>query len=94
MDGDGGSGWTPNTFEIRARHCDGYSPSSSHAGICQMVNIAGLASSAYRLPSPDETIVGEIDMPGVIEYTRSTMTRLGAVPRAGIPLSLALGAHP
>ena len=83
MGGDGGSAWMPYAFGIRTHHYDDFWTSSSHAGIRQMVNVAsGLDSRAYRLPWPGKTIVYEIDMPGVIEFKRSTLARLGAVPKA------------
>ena len=83
--GDGGSAWMPHAFGIRARHYDDFWTSASHSGIRQMVNVAsGLDTRAYRLPWPDGTIVYEIDMPRVIEFKRTTLARLGAVPKAGL----------
>ena len=75
----------PHAFGIRGRHYDDFWTSASHSGIRQMINVAsGLDTRAYRLPWPDGTIVYEIDMPRVIEFKRTTLPRLGAVPKAGL----------
>jgi methyltransferase (TIGR00027 family) len=80
--GNGRSAWMPHVFGIRARFFDEIWTSASHAGIRQMVNVAsGLDSRAYRLAWPDETVVYEIDKPEVLEFKRSALARLGAVPK-------------
>lgn len=82
MGGDGGSAWMPYVFGIRARHYDGFLMSAFRSGIRQMVNVAsGLDTRAYRLSWPDDTVLFEIDVPGVIEFKKSALARLGAVPR-------------
>jgi methyltransferase (TIGR00027 family) len=79
---DGGSGWMPHVFGIRARHYDQFWTSAAHAGIRQMVNVAsGLDSRGYRLPWSDEIVVYEIDKPEVIEFKRSALARLDATPK-------------
>ena len=37
---------------------------------------------AYRLPWPEGTVVYEVDMPNVIEFKTSTLSKLGAEPTA------------
>ncbi|MGB6209225.1 SAM-dependent methyltransferase, partial [Mycobacterium sp.] len=43
---------------------------------------AGLDARAYRLPWPEGTVVYEVDMPTVIDFKTSTLSRLGAEPTA------------
>src|ERR1700733_10418244 len=61
---------------------EGYLRFASRAGIRQMVNVSpGLDSRAYRLLWPDAIVICEIDKPEVIEFKRSVLTHLGAVPK-------------
>jgi methyltransferase (TIGR00027 family) len=43
---------------------------------------AGLDARAYRLPWPGGTVVYEVDLPEVIEFKTSTLSKLGAEPTA------------
>jgi methyltransferase (TIGR00027 family) len=80
--GDGGSAWMPYFYGSRARYFDEFWTSASQVGIRQMVNVAsGLDSRVYRLPWADGTIVYEIDIPEVIEFKRSALAYVGALPK-------------
>jgi methyltransferase (TIGR00027 family) len=59
--------------------------SDTAASIRQAVILAsGLDSRAYRLPSPDGTVVYEIDQPQVIGAKTATMADIGATPTADL----------
>ncbi|MDT5066060.1 MAG: hypothetical protein QOK02_2215 [Mycobacterium sp.] len=57
--------------------------SGTAQGVRQAVILAaGLDSRAYRLPWPDGTVVYEVDQPEVIEFKTTTLTHVGATPKA------------
>lgn len=68
---------------VRTRFYDQFFVDATRSGIRQAVILAaGLDARAYRLPWPNGTVVYEIDMPDVIEFKTSTLSRLGAEPTA------------
>jgi methyltransferase (TIGR00027 family) len=68
---------------VRTRFYDQHFVDAAHSGIRQAVILAaGLDARAYRLPWPDGTVVYEVDMPNVIEFKTSTLSKLGAEPTA------------
>jgi methyltransferase (TIGR00027 family) len=84
-DADDGLGFPRmvDTFAARARFYDDYFAEASSAGLRQVVIVAsGLDARAYRLSWPAGTTLYEIDQPEVIEFKTSTLSELGAVPRA------------
>ena len=68
---------------VRTRYFDNFFTEATAAGIRQAVILAsGLDTRAYRLPWPADTVVYEIDQPGVIEFKTRTLAELGAAPTA------------
>ncbi|MGH3560036.1 MAG: class I SAM-dependent methyltransferase [Mycobacterium sp.] len=68
---------------VRTRFYDQFFVDATHSGVRQAVILAaGLDARAYRLPWPKGTVVYEIDMPDVIEFKTSTLSKLGAEPTA------------
>jgi methyltransferase (TIGR00027 family) len=68
---------------VRTRFYDQYFLDATHNGIRQAVILAaGLDARAYRLPWPEGTVVYEVDLPDVIEFKTSTLSKLGAQPTA------------
>jgi methyltransferase (TIGR00027 family) len=68
---------------VRTRFYDQFFLDATQSGIRQAVILAaGLDARAYRLPWPDGTIVYEVDLPEVIEFKTSTLSKLGAEPTA------------
>jgi methyltransferase (TIGR00027 family) len=68
---------------VRTRFYDQYFVDATHNGIRQAVILAaGLDARAYRLPWPKGTVVYEVDMPEVIDFKTSTLSKLGAEPTA------------
>ena len=67
----------------RTKYFDDYFAAVADAGIRQIVVLAaGLDSRAYRLPWPDGTVVYELDQPQVLEFKRTALAELGAMPTA------------
>lgn len=78
---DIGSDWIPDYFGLRGWFFDGHFAGALAAGVRQAVIVgSGLDARAYRLQWPADAIVYEIDQPGVIEFKRTILTRLGAKP--------------
>lgn len=77
---------------VRTRFFDNFFLRASEAGVRQVVILAsGLDTRAYRLPWPADTVVYEIDQPGVIEFKTRTLADLGAQPaaeRRAVPIDL------
>jgi methyltransferase (TIGR00027 family) len=68
---------------VRTRFYDQYFADATHNGIRQAVIVAaGLDARAYRLAWPEGTVVYEVDMPEVIDFKTSTLSKLGAEPTA------------
>lgn len=68
---------------VRTRFYDRYFVDATASGIRQAVIVAaGLDARAYRLPWPRGTVVYEVDMPNVIDFKTSTLSKLGAEPTA------------
>jgi methyltransferase (TIGR00027 family) len=68
---------------VRTRFYDNFFLDATDGGIGQAVIVAaGLDARAYRLPWPEGTVVYEIDVPNVIEFKTSTLSKLGAEPTA------------
>ena len=68
---------------VRTRFYDQFFVDATRSGIRQAVIVAaGLDARAYRLPWPKGTVVYEVDMPEVIEFKTSTLSKLGAEPTA------------
>lgn len=68
---------------VRTRFYDQFFVDATQSGIRQAVILAaGLDARAYRLPWPAGTVVYEVDMPEVIEFKTSTLSKLGAKPTA------------
>jgi methyltransferase (TIGR00027 family) len=64
---------------VRTRFYDQHFVDAAESGIRQAVILAaGLDARAYRLPWPAGTAVYEVDMPEVIEFKTSTLSKLGA----------------
>ena len=64
---------------VRTRYFDDFFMQATGAGIRQVVILAsGLDPRAYRLPWPADTVVYEIDQPGVIDFKTRTLADLGA----------------
>src|SRR6202161_2898809 len=69
---------------VRTRFYYHFCTAATGSGIRQAVIVAaGLDSRAYRLPWPEGTVVYEVDMPNVIEFKTSTLSKLGAETAAG-----------
>jgi methyltransferase (TIGR00027 family) len=68
---------------VRTRFYDRFFVDATRSGIRQAVIVAaGLDARAYRLPWPQGTVVYEVDMPDVIDFKTSTLSKLGAEPTA------------
>ena len=68
---------------VRTRFYDQYFIGATHNGIRQAVILAaGLDARAYRLHWPEGTVVYEVDLPEVIAFKTSTLSKLGAEPTA------------
>jgi methyltransferase (TIGR00027 family) len=68
---------------VRTRFYDQFFLDASQGGVRQAVILAaGLDARAYRLPWPEGTVVYEVDLPEVIDFKTSTLTKLGAEPTA------------
>src|SRR5271167_1801491 len=68
---------------VRTRFYDNFFLDATRSGIRQAVIVAaGLDARAYRLPWSEGTVVYEVDMPNVIEFKTSTLSKLGAEPTA------------
>src|SRR5271168_4895303 len=68
---------------VRTRFYDNFFVDATRSGIRQAVIVAaGLDARAYRLPWSEGTVVYEVDMPNVIEFKTSTLSKLGAEPTA------------
>ncbi len=68
---------------VRTRFYDQHFIDATCNGIRQAVILAaGLDARAYRLPWPEGTVVYEVDMPNVIAFKTSTLSKLGAAPTA------------
>ena len=68
---------------VRTRFYDNFFVDATRSGIRQAVIVAaGLDARAYRLPWPEGTVVYEVDLPNVIDFKTSTLSRLGAEPTA------------
>src|ERR1700749_446268 len=68
---------------VRTRFYDQYFLDATRSGIRQPVILAAvLDARAYRLPWPKGTVVYEVDLPDVIEFKTSTLSKLGAQPTA------------
>lgn len=68
---------------VRTRFYDQFFVDATASGIRQAVILAaGLDARAYRLPWPPGTVVYEVDMPEVIDFKTSTLSKLGAEPTA------------
>ena len=64
---------------VRTRYFDDFFVQAADSGIRQAVILAsGLDTRAYRLPWPADTVVYEIDQPGVIDFKTRTLADLGA----------------
>jgi methyltransferase (TIGR00027 family) len=64
---------------VRTRYFDDFFTHATDAGVRQAVILAsGLDTRAYRLPWPADTVVYEIDQPGVIDFKTRTLADLGA----------------
>ena len=64
---------------VRTRFFDDFFLQATDAGVRQAVILAsGLDTRAYRLPWPADTVVYEIDQPGVIDFKTRTLADLGA----------------
>jgi methyltransferase (TIGR00027 family) len=68
---------------VRTRFYDRHFLDATRSGIRQAVILAaGLDARAYRLPWPEGTVVYEVDLPDVIAFKTSTLSKLGAEPTA------------
>jgi methyltransferase (TIGR00027 family) len=66
---------------VRTQYFDEFVTDAADAGIRQIVILAsGLDTRAYRLSSPPDTTVFEVDQPAVITFKSATLARLGAHP--------------
>jgi len=82
LEGDGPR-FMANWIAVRTRFFDDFFVNAGAAGIRQAVILAaGLDSRAYRLPWAAGTTVFELDQPKVIEFKTTTMTAIGATPKA------------
>lgn len=71
------------SMAVRTRFYDDFFVDATRSGIRQAVILAaGLDARAYRLPWPDGTVVYEVDLPDVIDFKTSTLSKLGAEPTA------------
>ena len=68
---------------VRTRFYDQYFVDATRGGVRQAVILAaGLDARAYRLPWPKGTVVYEVDLPDVVAFKTSTLSKLGAQPTA------------
>jgi len=68
---------------VRTRFYDQFFVDATCSGIRQAVIVAaGLDVRAYRLPWPQGTVVYEVDLPNVIDFKTSTLSKQGAAPTA------------
>ena len=68
---------------VRTRLYDEFFVDATRSGIRQAVIVAaGLDVRAYRLPWPQGTFVYEVDLPDVIEFKTSTLSKQRAAPTA------------
>ena len=68
---------------VRTRFYDQFFVDATRSGIRQAVIVAaGLDARAYRLPWPQGTVVYEVDLPDVIDFKTSTLSKQGAAPTA------------
>ena len=68
---------------VRTRFYDQFFVDATRSGIRQAVIVAaGLDARAYRLPWPQGTVVYEVDLPEVIDFKTSTLSKLSAAPTA------------
>jgi methyltransferase (TIGR00027 family) len=75
----------PAAMAARTRYFDEFFANAAAAGIRQAVILAsGLDARAYRLDWPAGMTVFEIDQPAVIDFKTSTLTGLGAAPKADL----------
>ena len=82
LEGDGPR-FMANWIAVRTRFFDDFFVNAGAVGIRQAVILAaGLDSRAYRLPWAAGTTVFELDQPKVIEFKTTTMTAIGATPKA------------
>jgi methyltransferase (TIGR00027 family) len=82
LEGDGPR-FMANWIAVRTRFFDDFFVNAGAAGIRQAVILAaGLDSRAYRLPWAAGTTVFEVDQPKVIEFKTTTMSVIGATPKA------------
>lgn len=80
-DASWGLRYMPYAMAARTQFFDAFFADAAAAGIRQAVILAsGLDSRAYRLDWPAGTTVYEVDQPQVIEFKRTTLSRLGAEP--------------
>ncbi|MBJ7339344.1 class I SAM-dependent methyltransferase [Mycolicibacterium sp.] len=88
VDADGttwGLAQMPAAMAARTRYFDGFFADAAAAGIRQAVILAsGLDARAYRLDWPSDMTVFEIDQPAVIEFKTTTLSALGAEPKADL----------
>jgi methyltransferase (TIGR00027 family) len=70
-------------MSVRTRFYDQHFVDATRSGIRQAVILAaGLDARAYRLPWSEGTVVYEVDLPDVIDFKTSTLSKLGAEPTA------------
>jgi methyltransferase (TIGR00027 family) len=75
----------PAAMAARTRYFDEFFADAAAAGIRQAVILAsGLDARAYRLEWPAGMTVYEIDQPAVIEFKTTTLSALGAAPKADL----------
>src|ERR1700740_1314912 len=68
---------------VRTRFYDRHFLDATRSGIRQAVILAaGLDARASRVPVPKGTVVYEVDLPDVIAFKTSTLSKLGAEPTA------------
>ncbi|MET0453642.1 MAG: class I SAM-dependent methyltransferase [Mycobacterium sp.] len=86
LDADGatfGLAQMPAAMAARTRYFDAFFADAAKAGIRQFVILAsGLDARAYRLDWPSGTTVYELDQPEVIAFKTTTLSALGAAPKA------------
>ena len=70
---------------VRTRFYDQFFVDATRSGIRQAVIVAaGLDARAYRLPWPQGTVVYEVDLPDVIDFKTSTLSKQGAAPTPSV----------
>ena len=66
---------------VRTHFFDAYFTAAAAAGIGQHVILAaGLDTRAYRLNWPDNSVIYEVDLPGVLAYKAAKLEALGDAP--------------